>query len=93
MLIIDPEAAAGKPVKEIARSHMIISVNDLGSNTLKYYGRETTEYKVNISIKLISPQTGRIVKGPVNRTVSYTNLNIDENFKEAVDKLILSLKL
>ncbi len=92
-IIIDPEAAAGKPVKEIARSHMIISVNDLGSNTLKYYGRETTEYKVNISIKLISPQTGRIVKGPVNRTVSYTNLNIDENFKEAVDKLILSLNL
>jgi len=92
-IIIDSIATAGKPINNIARFHMIIAVNNLGTNTLKYYGTETTEYTVNISVKVLSSVNGRIVKGPINKTVRYTNLNVDENFGEAVDKIINSLNL
>ncbi len=86
--VMDGPSLAGREITGIARNHIVVTVKQTGSTTLNYYGNSSEMITVRISIKVVNPQTGKIVAGPMSETVEYTALNSDEKLKAAVDKLM-----
>jgi len=86
--VMDGPSVAGREITDIARNHIVVTVKQTGSTTLNYYGNSSEMVTVRISIKVVNPQTGKIVAGPMSETVEYTALNSDEKLKAAVDKLM-----
>lgn len=91
--MIDRASKPGKEIEEIARNHIVVNTRQLGSTMLEYYGQSTEQYTAAITVKLVSPQSGKVIKGPRTRTVQYTALNAEENLREAVAKLLMDLRL
>jgi len=86
--VMDGPSMASREITDIARNHIVVTVKQTGSTTLNYYGNSSEMITVRISIKVVNPQTGKIVAGPMSETVEYTALNSDEKLKAAVDKLM-----
>jgi tRNA A-37 threonylcarbamoyl transferase component Bud32 len=86
--VMDGPSVAGREITDIARNHIVVTVKQTGSTTLNYYGNSSEMVTVRISIKVVNPQTGKIVAGPMSETVEYTALNSDEKLKAAVDKVM-----
>jgi serine/threonine-protein kinase len=91
--VVDGPSAAGRDIADVARNHLVVTANQLGSTMLEYYGQSTEQYTVSITIKLVNPKTAMVIKGPKTRTVKYTAINAEENIREAVDTLISLLRL
>jgi serine/threonine protein kinase len=90
--IIDGPSVADRDISEVARNHIVVEVKQIGATTLNYYGNSSQQYTVRLTIKVIAPNTGKIIAGPVSQTVKYTALNAEENLREAVVKLIAHIK-
>jgi len=90
--IIDGHSVQDKQLGDIARFHLVISVKQMGTTTLQYYGQTTQQYTVGLTMKGISTKNGRIVAGPVTKIVKYTSLNEEENIKAAVENLIFKIQ-
>ena len=90
--IIDGPSVADRDISEVARNHIVVEVKQIGATTLNYYGNSSQQYTVRLTIKVIAPNTGKIIAGPVSQTVEYTTLNAEEKLREAVAKLIAHIK-
>lgn len=86
--VMDGPSVAGREIADVARNHIVVTVKQTGSTSLNYYGNSSEMITVRISIKVVNPQTGQIVSGPMSQTVEYTALNSEEKLREAVDKLM-----
>lgn len=87
-LVVDGPAVRNKPVNQSARFQLAITIKQLGSTTLNYYGNSTEQYTVGITVKAIDTLSGRMIAGPATSSVQYTALNADENLQEAIDELV-----
>jgi len=90
--VVDGPSVGNRKIEEVARHHVVVTVRQLASTTLNYYGQSTEQFSVSISVKVVSPQRGLILSGPISRTVQYTGLNAEENLREAARKLVSALK-
>jgi hypothetical protein len=76
--------------------HLVIDAKSMGTSQLSHYGSTTTQYSLNIRMKMVDVKTGKIVSGPFSRTVKYTQLNEEDNLKEGIrimlSKLMSGLK-
>lgn len=86
--VMDGPSVAGREIADVARNHIVVTVKQTGSTSLNYYGNSSEMITVRISIKVVNPQTGQIVSGPMSQTVEYTALNSEEKLRDAVDKLM-----
>jgi serine/threonine protein kinase len=86
--VMDGPSVAGREITDVARNHIVVTVKQTGSTSLNYYGNSSEMITVRISIKVVNPQTGQIVAGPMSQTVEYTALNSEEKLRDAVDKLM-----
>jgi serine/threonine-protein kinase len=86
--VMDGPSVAGRKIADVARNHIVVTVKQTGSTNLNYYGKSSEMITARISIKVVNPQTGKIVVGPMSQTVEYTALNSEENLRDAVDKLM-----
>ncbi|MGE5340543.1 MAG: serine/threonine protein kinase [Candidatus Omnitrophota bacterium] len=75
-----------------ARTQIVVNVSDMGTSTLSYYGSTSTQYAIQISIKAVDTLSKRTVGGPITRVVKYTELNAEDNLKEALRAMISSIK-
>ncbi len=91
--IIDGPTVSNRSIADVAHNHIVISAKQLGTTTLKYYGSSSEQYTVALTLKVVSPATGKVITGPVSQTVKYTDLNAEENLKEAVRAMVAALKL
>jgi hypothetical protein len=91
--VIDGPSIAGGNEADVARNRVVIQTRQLGTTTLSYYGNTSEQYSVSISIKVVSISSGKLVKGPVVKTVKYTALNAEENIREAVAGMVARLRL
>lgn len=87
-IVIDGPSVAGQKIENAARNHIIVTVKQTGSTSLNYYGNSSEMATVRISIKLVNPNTGRIVVGPLSQMVEYTAINSEEKLRDAVIKLM-----
>jgi serine/threonine-protein kinase len=90
--IMDGPSMGNKNLSDIARYHLVVTVNLLGTTTLNYYGSSSELYTVGLTMKAISTQSGKIIAGPFTASVKYTSLNAKENLKEAVVRLASRLQ-
>jgi serine/threonine protein kinase len=91
--IIDGPSVADRDLSEVARSRIVITVKQIGTTTLNYYGSSSEQYTVQLTIKVVDLKTGKTVSGPVIETVEYTTLNAQEKLKKAAAKLIARIRL
>lgn len=86
--IIDRPSVENKKLSEVARFHLVIAENYLGSTTLLYYGSTSELQSYSITIKVISTKNNSIIAGPFNEIAKFTSLNIKENLTKVIKKLI-----
>ncbi len=86
--VIDGPSMPERNISDIARFHLVTSSKHLGTTTLQYYGSSTLQHTASLSIKVVTAANGRIIAGPVSKTVRFTSLNIEDNIKEAVTILL-----
>jgi serine/threonine protein kinase len=86
--VIDGPSVSGQKVADLARSRIVVTVTQTGSTTLEYYGKSSEMLTVRLTMKVVNPKTGKILAGPVNKTVEYTALNSQEKLKQAVVQLV-----
>jgi len=91
-MVVDGPSVADREIAEVARNHIVVTVKQTGTTTLDYYGKSSEMYTVRLTIKVVAPKTGKVVGGPVSRTVEYTALNAEEKLKAAVAALIFRLQ-
>ena len=89
--IIDGPSVSGRNVANLARNRIVVTTTQTGSTTLDYYGKSSEMYSVRLTLKVINLKTGKIIAGPVNRTIEYTALNSQEKLKQATVQLISRL--
>jgi len=90
--IMDGPSMGSRNLSDIARYHLVITVNLLGTTTLNYYGSSSEQYTVGLTMKAIATQSGKIIAGPFTATVKYTSLNAEENLKKAAVSLASRLQ-
>lgn len=90
--VVDGPSVRDKDLKDIARYHLVVTVKNMGTETLTYYGNSSEQYSVALTMKVMDTQTGKIASGPVTRVVKYTSLNTEENLKGAIQELAAKLK-
>lgn len=90
--VIDGPSVGNKKLGDIARYHLVMTVKLMATNTLNYYGSSTTQYTVGLTMKAIDTAKGTIAAGPITAAVKYTSVNLEENLKEAVEKLASRLQ-
>ncbi|MCU0284836.1 MAG: protein kinase [Acidobacteria bacterium] len=90
--VIDAPSRDNDSLGSIAKYHLVISVKQMGTTTLNYYGSSSEQYSIGLTMKAIDTQDGKIAAGPVTATVKYTALNAEENLKEAVTNLASRLQ-
>lgn len=86
--IIDRPSVENEKLSKVARFHLVIAENYLGSTTLSYYGSTSELQSYSITIKVISTKDNNIIAGPFNEIAKFTSLNIKENLTKAIKKLI-----
>lgn len=91
LTVIDGPTVGNRSLDEVTRYHLVVTSKHMGSTTLNYYGNSTEQYTVGLTMKAIDTRTQRVVAGPFTATVRYTSINVDENLKEAVEKLATRL--
>lgn len=79
-------------LSRVARNELAISVKEMGTNTLSYYGNTTEQYSIQVTIKVIDTRTKKVVSGPAIKVIRYTHLNAGENIKGALQEMIAGLK-
>jgi serine/threonine protein kinase len=90
--IMDGPSMGNKNLSDIARYHLVVTVNLLGTTTLNYYGSSSEQYTVGLTMKAVATQSGKIIAGPLTATVKYTTLNAEENLKKAAVRLASRLQ-
>lgn len=90
--VVDGPSLGNEALSRIARYNLVISVKQLETTTLQYYGNTSEQYSVGLTMKAVETQSGKIAAGPFTRTVKYTTLNASENLKAAVASLASQLK-
>lgn len=91
--VIDGPSVSDQQIAHVARNLFVVTVKQLGSTTLNYYGSSSEQYTIALTLKVVSPAKGTIIAGPVSQTVKFTDLNAGENIKEAVRALLNALKM
>lgn len=86
--IIDRPSIENRKFSEVARFHLVITENYLGSTTLSYYGSTSELHSYSITMKIISTKNNNIIAGPFNEIAKFTSLNIKENLTKTIKKLI-----
>jgi serine/threonine protein kinase len=86
--IIDRPSVENEKLSKVARFHLVLTENYLGSTTLSYYGSTSELLSYSITIKVISTKNNSIIAGPFNEIAKFTSLNIKENLTKAIKKLI-----
>jgi hypothetical protein len=89
--IIDRPSVENEKLSKVARFHLVLTENYLGSTTLSYYGSTSELLSYSITIKVISTKNNSIIAGPFNeiaKIAKFTSLNIKENLTKAIKKLI-----
>lgn len=85
--IVDEPSLGNESLGSIARYHLVVSVKQMGTTTLNYYGSTSEQYALGLTMKAIATQNGKIAAGPLTTTVKYTAMNAEENLKEAITNL------
>lgn len=86
--VIDGPTVSNRNLRDVARNHLVLDAKQVGSRTLTYHGSSSELYTVRLTLKVIDPATGKILAGPFSKTVEYTSLNAEENFRDAVTSLM-----
>jgi len=81
-----------QPLKTVAQYECVVTVHETGAMTLNYYGRQSELMTASVSAKMVDTRSGRVVAGPVSRTVKYTSLNVEENLRTAAEELAWELE-
>lgn len=71
---------------------LVLEVDDLGTNTLSYYGSGSTQYIVNLRLKLVDKVSGAVLAGPETEKAEFTALNQEEVLREVLEGLFAKLK-
>lgn len=90
--IVDEPSRGNESLGGIARYHLVVSVKQMGTTTLNYYGSSSEQYSLGLTMKAIETQNGKIAAGPLTTTVKFTAMNAEENLKEAVTNLAARLQ-
>lgn len=86
--VIDGPSVANRQIADVARNHIVLTAKQIGTRTLNFHGSSAEQYTVRLTLKVVSPKNGVILAGPASRTVEYTTLNAEDNFREAVTALM-----
>jgi serine/threonine protein kinase len=70
--------------KDSAQILILAEVQQAGSMTLSYYGHSQEQVTATFSIQALDLATGASAASPATGTVTFTSLNMNENFKDAV---------
>lgn len=90
--VVDGPSLGNESLSRIARYNLVVSVKQLETTTLQYYGNTSEQYSVGLTMKAVETQGGKIAAGPFTRTVKYTALNAADNLKAAVASLVSQLQ-
>jgi serine/threonine protein kinase len=90
--VVDGPSRGNEALSNIARYNLVVSVKQLETTTLQYYGNTSEQYSVGLTMKAVETQSGKIAAGPFTRTVKYTTLNASDNLKAAVASLAAQLQ-
>lgn len=90
--VVDGPSMGNESLSHIARYNLVVSIKQLETTTLQYYGNTSEQYSVGLTMKAVETQSGKIAAGPFTRTVKYTTLNASDNLKSAVASLASQLK-
>lgn len=71
--------------------HLVIEARDMATKTLSHFGSTSTQYTIHIAMKIIDSKTGKL-KTSASQAVEFTNLNEEENIKEAIRHLLGKLE-
>lgn len=85
--VVDGPSLGNESLGNIARYHLVVTVKQMGTTTLNYYGSTSEQYTLGLTVKAIETLSGKIAAGPLTSTVSYTTLNVETNLKEAITNL------
>jgi len=70
--------------RDKAQVLVLVEVQEAGATTLSYYGHRQEQVTATFSIQALDFATGASVASPATGTVSYTALNMNENFRDAI---------
>jgi hypothetical protein len=77
--VIEPLIPTGK-----AQMLVLAEIQRAGSTALKYYGRVQEMISATFSVRSLEVDTGRSVAKPVSGSVQFTQLNMEQNIRNAV---------
>jgi serine/threonine protein kinase len=90
--VVDGPSMGNEALSNIARYNLVVTVKQLETTTLQYYGNTSEQYSVGLTMKAVETQSGKIAAGPFTRTVKYTTLNAADNLKAAVASMASQLQ-
>ncbi len=90
--VVDGPSMGNESLSNIARYNLVVTIKQMETTTLQYYGSTSEQYSVGLTMKAVETQGGKIVAGPFTRTVKYTTLNAADNLKAAVTSLVSQLQ-
>jgi len=90
--VVDGPSMGNESLGGIARYHLVVTIKQMETTTLQYYGSTSEQYSLGLTMKAVETQGGKIAAGPFTRTVKYTALNAADNLKAAVAGLAAQLQ-
>ncbi|MCX6584182.1 MAG: protein kinase [Candidatus Aminicenantes bacterium] len=90
--VVDGPSMGNESLGGIARYHLVVTIKQMETTTLQYYGSTSEQYSLGLTMKAVETQGGKIAAGPFTRTVKYTSLNAADNLKAAVAGLAAQLQ-
>lgn len=90
--VVDGPSRGDEALSNIARYNLVVTIRQLETTTLQYYGSTSEQYSVGLTMKAVETHGGKIAAGPFTRTVKYTTLNAADNLKAAVASLASQLQ-
>lgn len=85
--VIDLASAPNGSIREAARFRVVTTARVVDTRELQYFGRVQTHYTVSLTLRVTDLSNGAMVVGPVNSTVQYTSINVQENLQQAAREL------
>ncbi len=85
--VIDLASAPNGSIREAARFRVVTTARVVDTRELQYFGRTQTHYTVSLTLRVTDLSNGAMVVGPVNSTVQYTSINVQENLQQAAREL------
>ncbi len=90
--VVGTPTSGKRKIADVAAYRLGVTVDKMGSTPLIYMGTSSDLHTVLITMQMVRPASGRIVAGPLSRTVNYTALTAEDELKTAVSKLASELQ-